>query len=266
MTPEDRLRLADLNLAEATREMARWHENHRIEERTDILLCAGVSSFPVGYGNCVQLLGRAIPPDPDAVFDTAGRFFGRLGRGYTLWTRAHLDADLEQAAKDRGYAVVSESPCMLLERSLPEASLAKGLRVERIHNVDEVALLASVEARAYATLGLPTDAAHAVFSRPDRLLQPHTIAVLGRADEEPAAAALAILSHGIAGLYWVATVPEARGRGLGGACSRLVSNLALEAGARWLVLQANKQGEPVYKRLGYREITRYRWVFVPAPK
>ena len=81
---------------------------------------------------------------------------------------------------------------------------------------------------------------------------------------EAVAAAIAILSHGIAGLYWVAALPEARGRGLGEACTRLAGNRAFELGARCVILQASAQGEPIYLRMGYREITRYRW-FVKGP-
>ena len=60
-------------------------------------------------------------------------------------------------------------------------------------------------------------------------------------------------------LAWVVTLPEYRGRGLGEACTRLVGNRAFELGARCVVLQASSQGEPIYRRMGYREITRYRW-------
>ncbi len=94
-----------------------------------------------------------------------------------------------------------------------------------------------------------------------------TVVVLGYVEERPAAAAVAILSDGIAGLYWVATLPEARGRGLGEACTRLAGNRAFELGARCVVLQASKMGEPIYRRMGYREVTRYRWYAKgpPAP-
>ena len=63
---------------------------------------------------------------------------------------------------------------------------------------------------------------------------------------------------------WVVTLPEARGRGLGEACTRLAGNRAFELGARCMILQASSHGEPTYLRMGYREITRYRW-YVKGP-
>ena len=68
-----------------------------------------------------------------------------------------------------------------------------------------------------------------------------------------------VLSHGIAGIYWVGITPEARKRGLAEACTRWVGNAAFERGARCVVLQASPQGEPIYRRMGYREICRYGW-------
>ena len=41
--------------------------------------------------------------------------------------------------------------------------------------------------------------------------------------------------------------------------ARAVGNAAFARGARAVVLQAMGQGEPIYRRLGYREVTRYTW-------
>jgi GNAT superfamily N-acetyltransferase len=93
---------------------------------------------------------------------------------------------------------------------------------------------------------------------------PHVAVVLARAtDGQPAAAALALLSHGIAGLYWVGTRPDARGHGLGAAVTSAAARWAFDHGARAVILQASEQGESVYRRMGFREITRYPWFLAP---
>jgi hypothetical protein len=43
------------------------------------------------------------------------------------------------------------------------------------------------------------------------------------------------------------------------ACTRCVTNEALRRGAAFVVLQASKFGEPIYLRMGYKEITKYPW-------
>ncbi len=55
-------------------------------------------------------------------------------------------------------------------------------------------------------------------------------------------------------ILYVATVPEARGRGLAGKLMSLALNDARERGATTTSLQATKMGYPLYARLGYRDL------------
>ncbi len=259
MDSTEELTLADLNLAEAAREMVRWHLDYRIDEREDLLLLAGSDSFPIGYSNCAMAIGPRVVANPERMIAAADEFFAGIGRGYTFWIRQHLDAPLEQRLQEVGQTPFSDSPGMLLDTPNPDRPLGAGLRVAQAVDLESASQLAAIEAGGYATMGMPPEFTLQIFSMPERLLNPHTIVVLGYAEGQPMAAAIAILSNGIAGIYWVATLPEARGRGLGEACTRLAGNRALEMGARCVVLQASTQGEPIYRRMGYREITRYRW-------
>jgi len=105
---------------------------------------------------------------------------------------------------------------------------------------------------------MPLEVASDVLSRPDRFLAaPNVYSVVAYLDGTPAAAAQTILSHGIAGVYWVGTIEEARGRGLGEAVTRAVTNEAFDRGATANSLQASVMGEPIYRRMGYEEIYRY---------
>ena len=88
-------------------------------------------------------------------------------------------------------------------------------------------------------------------------LKPHWRAFVVYEREQPVSAAALLLSHGIAGIYWVATSAAARGRGYGALVTRHVSHEAFKLGARVVILQASPFGEPSYRRLGFREFTRY---------
>ena len=59
--------------------------------------------------------------------------------------------------------------------------------------------------------------------------------------------------EGDAGIYFVATLPEARGRGLGGGLLAAALLEARERGCDISTLQGTKAGEPVYARLGYKK-------------
>jgi GNAT superfamily N-acetyltransferase len=59
---------------------------------------------------------------------------------------------------------------------------------------------------------------------------------------------------GDAGVFFVATLPEARGRGLAGGLLAGALLAARERGCDISTLQATKAGEPVYARLGYQSL------------
>ena len=72
----------------------------------------------------------------------------------------------------------------------------------------------------------------------------------------PVAAAMTLLSHGIAGVYWVATLASVRGQGLADVVTRAVTNRGFERGALVNTLQASPMGESIYVRMGYEELYR----------
>jgi GNAT superfamily N-acetyltransferase len=117
----------------------------------------------------------------------------------------------------------------------------------------------TVSILSYETLGMPAWVGEQMFASPKRLLRPHIDMVVAYGEGRPVSAAMALYSHGIAGLYWVGTIPAWRGRGLGEACVSDVTNEALRRGARFVTLQASKFGAPLYRRMGFEEITRYPW-------
>ncbi|WP_395296116.1 GNAT family N-acetyltransferase [Kitasatospora hibisci] len=99
---------------------------------------------------------------------------------------------------------------------------------------------------------------------PEALLdEPGLRAWLGRIDGAPAGACLTYDDGRATGVYWVATLPEHRSRGVG----RAVLETAL-AGAhpdRPATLVATVLGEPLYRKLGFTEQGRTHWWTLLAP-
>ncbi|WP_205650241.1 GNAT family N-acetyltransferase [Actinoplanes solisilvae] len=83
--------------------------------------------------------------------------------------------------------------------------------------------------------------------------------LVGRlADGRVAGTAEAFYCDGLVLLYFIGTQPEHRRRGIGTAMTRAVLRQAAARGVETAALTSSAMGEPVYRRLGFREIADYR--------
>jgi GNAT superfamily N-acetyltransferase len=87
--------------------------------------------------------------------------------------------------------------------------------------------------------------------------------VVAHLDGRPVACGTAYLDGATAGLYNIATLEDARGRGVGYAVTATLMQLAHRAGAAHAVLHATESGRPVYERAGFVkvcEVPMYVWL------
>jgi hypothetical protein len=263
--PDETGRLGHLNLIELSRESTRWGIGGALEESDGIVLFATGTWIPVICNGAFRTDDSASPAELIARADT---FFADRDRGYTVMVRdLPEDDDLRRACENAGLtAFGNPSPEMVCTGPVPETP-PDGVELRTVTTVQSVADFAAVCGQAYSTYGLPVEAAAEYLSLPERLLDaPHVIAVTAYDGDDPVAGAMTILSHGIAGIYWVGTVEGARRRGLGAAVTAAVTNISFSRGARLVTLQASIMGEPVYRAMGYRPLYRYEdWVRFAAP-
>jgi len=249
----------DANLVESLREATRWQRGARLYEGDGLLIAHGSTNFPVGLSNAAARLDPAVPAAE--VLARARAHFEGEGRLFTLWVRGAPDADLEAAAESAKLLPVSPvpSPWMVLRKRLPDPAPPRGVRVELVRDESQIRDVVVVSQAAWAPAGLPPAETASLLSRADRMLAPHLVWSLAWQDGRPAACAMALCSHGVAGIYWVGTVPDARRRGLAEIATRAAGNAGFDRGMRVAALQASAMGYPVYQRMGYETVASTRW-------
>lgn len=89
---------------------------------------------------------------------------------------------------------------------------------------------------------------------------------LGYLNNRPVTASLGMLAGGVAGIYCVATLEEARGRGLGREITLAPLLQARNEGYRIGILQSSEMGYGVYSRIGFESIFQYKLFMLPDPQ
>jgi len=181
---------------------------------------------------------RAALPELESVYADAGV------RAWTVW--AH-ESDVEASAllRERGH-VLDSSPegmgCALDGLIAPEG-------LDELEYTETPALedLQLVLAEGY---GFPLELSRRVTAGVPA--GPTTLVGLAHLEGRPACTAQVTTAGEDAGVYAVATVPDARGRGLARRLQYALLRRAAASGARTTTLQASQMGRGVYAALGYR--------------
>jgi GNAT superfamily N-acetyltransferase len=192
---------------------------------------------------------------PATALAAAEAWFDRRGAPFVLSLRDPDDDALLAAARERGYRELRSQPAMLLSPLPLDCGRGPGLEVQTVTDSAGVSAYASVEAeepaRHAAHRAADEALAAAVLSTPGIRL------FVGLVDDAPVARSMAVVSAEMVGVTNVYVAPSARRRGLGTAMTTAAISAGVELGATAACLEASRMGEPVYQRMGFREVFRY---------
>jgi ribosomal protein S18 acetylase RimI-like enzyme len=247
---------AHLNLIDSSRQLFELDPGAEIEVGSGWVFGAGRSPHPV-ISNAAFRVDDEI--DPNELFERAQAFFAPRERGFALWARGGVaeDRDLIDAARAAGLKEVYAMPEMVLDRRAEALPLPTGVELRRVVSASDAADYWQVATGAYASIGFPPEI-FAFYESHDGLTADNAAAFIADLDGRPAAIAMTIVSHGVAGIYWVGTSDEARGRGLGWTVTATAVNAGFDMGAEIASLQASPMGENLYLRMGFETIFSYQ--------
>lgn len=191
----------------------------------------------------------------NAVADLAGAVsdIDALGLPFWLQTRIGRHPLIEEEATRLGLTRIEQIPGMAATTSdlteLPETEIA----IERVADLSQLS-----QAQAVAESGFDAPSGSmAAFYTEGVAAAPGVSYYLGYAAGEAVSTALGFLGGDTIGVFNVATPPAHRRRGHGAALTARVVKDGFEFGARLAWLQASRQGEPVYRRMGFRTVETY---------
>jgi hypothetical protein len=255
MNESELLKLADLNLIEFWRESSKWIPDTEIVEKHETVFIDCGIDF-VGCSLAFNLSEKPVE-QPAEFVSRAKAFFSGRKKGFSIILRSHRDQDIIQYCRDQKIFLVGDPIGMVLEGKAKGGEKPGGAELRRVTSAVGMKDFRAVAAESFMDLLFPREVSEAYFTHAERVLSPFSILATVYFDGEPACCAMAMLSHGIAGVYWVGTIKKARGKGLAKYCVQEVSNAALDMGARVVILQASHFGSPVYPKIGYCEFSTY---------
>lgn len=253
-----------LNLVDSSRQLFELDPGAEIEAGPGYLFGAGRSPHPV-ISNAAFRTDDGL--DPAQLIERARAFFGKRGRGFALWARigAAEDRELIEAATEAGLEKVYEMPEMVLQRRADERPPSAGVELRQLASAADAEDYWRIATDAYASIGFPPEI-FAYYERHHGLVAGNAVAFIADLDGHPAAIAMTLVSHGVAGIYWVGTTKEARSRGLAWTVTAAAVNAGFDLGAEIASLQASPMGQSLYRKMGFETIFGYGLFLCPAPE
>lgn len=258
-------RAFEANIVSFFSRFGRTSEGSIEKSRHGVRVCSGV---PYAIFNWVF---QVASPDGNSDVDIAATIahFGKRGTPF-YWGVFPNDRppDLRERLLKYGF-VADDAPAMAIDlEQLPTFSPVPELTIRPVRTEADIRTFAQV-----LNIG-DFQASEAIALRIPEVLQPslspfqeepHLGCLVGYRDGVPVATSARFLSDGVTGIYGVATVPEARRRGFGAAMTLAALQEGRTLGFRAGVLVATSMGEPVYRRIGFKEVFRLGQFRSPTP-
>jgi GNAT superfamily N-acetyltransferase len=201
-------------------------------------------------------IARTTLEDASTIDRVKASFQGRHAAFRWWLTPSVQPANLETLLLERGFRHVYDARGMVADLGSVAVgkTLGPDVSIRRVTSVDEfepwldIFLLSFArppQERAfwrqpYEFFGFGADARWA-----------HYVGFLG---DTPVSTTSVLMAGDLAGIYNVATIPAARGRGVGRAVTLAAMEHGKERGAVKAVLQSSEMGYPVYRSIGYEDV------------
>ena len=202
-------------------------------------------------------LSSNLPEEDDGSFiaRTIEYFRDKGVHTFTWWLEPHLKpSNWEPVLSRHGFGFSNDTPGMAVDLHEMNDSTqpTDGYEIRDVKDEESMRSWAEVFVNGY---GLPPNWESIAFDLWMQLGLDFPIRnYLGYLNGKPVSTSTVFYGGGAAGIYCVATLPEARGKGIGAAVTVKPLLDARETGYRVGVLQSSEMGFSVYKKLGFKHL------------
>lgn len=244
------LRRCHENWVETLRSLARRMPGGRIEEEPGVVYIA--SGIPNPAFNPVFITRP--PQDAARTLERATEFMAHAGvHAWVLNAFPESAASVNRAAAQKGLPTPVQRPGMLLSPVPPVAPpLPPGLRIRRATSRPLWETMVRIGYQGFG--GVPPDNTEEFLPFVEGN---QARGYVGLVKGHPVATSVGFSHAGVGGVFFVATLPEFRGKGYGAALTWRAALEARREGCRASYLQASEMGYPLYLKMGYRHVVDY---------
>jgi len=203
------------------------------------------------------VLCSKLPAEGDEIFlaETIKYFHAKDVPAFTWWLEPHLKrADWESVLARHGFGFSDDTPGMAIDLHTLNTSLPPmdGFKIRVVTDEESLRTWTNIFIKGY---GLPAAWEAITFEQWLKFGFDFPMRnYIGYLNGTPVSTSTIFYGGGAAGIYDVATLPEARGKGLGAALTLQPLLDARQMGYRVGVLQSSDMGFNVYKKLGFRHL------------
>jgi GNAT superfamily N-acetyltransferase len=223
-------------------------------------------SVPLPVRQFNQVIVERDDADPDALTSAVEAMRERQAV-YAVNLRAGIDDEWVPRVERLGLVPLSVEPWMpgMAAHPLPPPGSAPVPDGHEIRRVTDMTGIRDHIAAAAAGFGMPAEWLDMMMGE-HLLADPRATIYVGHTDGAPVSAGMGYRTGHTIGVYNIATVEAARGRGYGAAMTMRVVDDARDAGCDVAILQSTVMGYPIYARLGFRTVIEYRAWIDPEPQ
>lgn len=210
---------------------------------------------------CAQLPSEGV----DELIEDALTHFQSLNIGKVTWLvrEGVPEAEIKKSLLSHGLTFRESYGAEMAAdlESVPEdLPLPTGLRIVRVEDKETLRQWIHVASLGFEVAERYENVWYEFFA--EAIFQQPFWTYLALLDGRPVGTSQLFLSAGVAGIYNVTCLPEARGQGIGAAITQTPLLDARSIGYRVAILQASELGSRVYRRLGFRDfggLSVYLW-------